>query len=163
MQRRHFTLAALAALTLPALTVLTARASGKPVERPRIAVYKDANCGCCHQWVAHLQASGFQVDATDVEDTGVWRRRFGMPDRFASCHSARVEGYAVEGHVPAAEILRLLKEKPAAVGLAVAGMPAGSPGMEDPRKPNARAAYDVLLVGRDGKTAVYHRYDAVAG
>ncbi|NUU02587.1 DUF411 domain-containing protein [Herbaspirillum robiniae] len=155
MQRRRFTLAALAAFALPAL----AHAQNA---RPRIAVYKDANCGCCSQWVAHLQASGFEVAATDVDDTGAWRRRFGMPERFASCHSAQVGGYAVEGHVPATDILRLLKDKPAAVGLAVAGMPAGSPGMEDPRHPHARAAYDVQLIGKDGKASVYRHYQAVA-
>lgn len=159
MQRRHFTLAALAAIAAPALAAGTAT----PMTKTRIAVYKDANCGCCHQWVAHLQAEGFEVSAADVDDTGLWRRRFGMPDRFASCHSAQVGGYAIEGHVPATEIRRLLKDKPAATGLAVAGMPAGSPGMEDPRKPKARAAYEVLLVGKDGTTSVYRRYAAVAG
>ncbi|WP_050467107.1 DUF411 domain-containing protein [Herbaspirillum chlorophenolicum] len=156
MQRRHFNLAALAALALPAL------AHAQP-SRPRIEVYKDANCGCCSQWVTHLQASGFDVASSDVDDTGVYRRRFGMPERLASCHSAQVAGYAIEGHVPAADIRRLLKDKPRAIGLAVAGMPAGSPGMEDPRNPKARAAYDVLLVGKDGATSVYHRYPAVTG
>ncbi|KAF1044184.1 MAG: hypothetical protein GAK35_01875 [Herbaspirillum frisingense] len=157
MQRRRFTLAALAAAALPALSALA-----RP-GKPRIAVYKDAHCGCCSQWVAHLQAAGFEVSTTDVDDTGVWRRRFGMPDQFASCHSAQVAGYAVEGHVPATEILRLLTDKPAAAGLAVAGMPAGSPGMEDARRPKARAAYDVQLIGKDGQATVYRHYPAVAG
>ncbi|TWC64657.1 DUF411 domain-containing protein [Herbaspirillum sp. SJZ099] len=156
MQRRHFNLAALAALALPAL-------AHAQQSRPRIAVYKDANCGCCSQWVAHLQASGFDVASHDVDDTGVYRRRFGMPDRLASCHSAQVAGYAIEGHVPAADILRLLKDQPRATGLAVAGMPAGSPGMEDPRNPQARAAYDVLLVAADGSTSTYRRYPAIPG
>lgn len=156
MQRRHFGLAALAALVLPVL-------AHAQKSRPRIAVYKDANCGCCSQWVEHLQAAGFDVARHDVDDTGVYRRRFGMPQQLASCHSAQVAGYAVEGHVPAADILRLLKDKPRAIGLAVAGMPAGSPGMEDPRNPKARAAYEVLLVATDGSSSTYRRYEAISG
>lgn len=156
MQRRHFSLAALAALSLPIL------AHAQP-SRPRIAVYKDANCGCCSQWVAHLQAAGFDVASHDVDDTGIYRRRFGMPQQLASCHSAQVAGYAIEGHVPATDILRLLKDKPRAIGLAVAGMPAGSPGMEDPRNPKARAAYEVLLVAVGGATSTYRRYEAISG
>ena len=102
----------------------------------------------------HLRASGFRVNPVDVSDPGVYRKRFGMPEALASCHTAQVEGYVIEGHVPAAEIRRLLEERPHARGLAVPGMPAGSPGMESGRK----EPYDVMLVGADGKSSVYARY-----
>ena len=94
------------------------------------------------------------MNPVDVNDTSVYRRKFGIPEALGSCHTAQVEGYAIEGHVPAAEIRRLLKERPKARGLAVAGMPAGSPGMESGRK----EPYDVMLVGPDGKPSVYARY-----
>ena len=95
------------------------------------------------------------MNPTDVNDPGVYRRRFGIPDTLGSCHTARVEGYVIEGHVPAAEIRRLLKERPKARGLAVAGMPIGSPGMESG---NRKEPYDVMLVGIDGRQTVYARY-----
>lgn len=121
---------------------------------PLVEVFKSPTCGCCTQWVAHLRENGFEVRAHDVEDVGAARARVGMPDRYASCHSARVEGYAIEGHVPAADIRRLLKERPAAVGLAVPSMPPGSPGMEGERK----IPYDTLLVGQMGTARVYARH-----
>ena len=89
-----------------------------------------------------------------MNDTAIYRKRYGVPEALGSCHTAHVAGYAIEGHVPAAEIRRLLKERPAAKGLAVAGMPIGSPGMEGGR----REPYDVMLVGADGRTRVYARY-----
>lgn len=130
---------------------------------PRVEVFKDANCGCCSGWVEHLQASGFEVSSSNVDDTGVYRRRFGIADALGSCHTARVGGYTLEGHVPAADIQRLLREKPQAVGLAVPGMPFGSPGMEDAQRPGARAAFEVLLVRRDAPPQVYQRYAAMKG
>lgn len=161
MQRRRFTFTlTLTTLGFGMLPLTRALAAGN---KPKIAVYKDANCGCCSQWIAHLEANGFHVTATDVDDTGVYRRRFGIPDALGSCHTGLVNGYAIEGHVPAADILALLKQKPAAAGLTVPGMPAGSPGMENPRNPKARAAFDVLLVGKDGSSNVFRRYNAVAG
>ena len=102
----------------------------------------------------HLRANGFRVKPINVDDTGVVRRRLGIPDKLGGCHTAVVEGYAIEGHVPAREIQRLLKERPKAKGLAVPGMPAGSPGMPSD-KPQP---YDVLLVKPDGTTAVYQSY-----
>jgi len=104
--------------------------------------------------VEHLRASGFRVKPIQVEDTAVIRRRQGIPDRVGGCHTAVVEGYAIEGHVPAREIRRLLAEKPKAKGLAVPGMPAGSPGMPS----NKPQPYDVLLVKPDGTTAIYQSY-----
>ena len=102
----------------------------------------------------HLRANGFRVKPINVEDTSVVRRRHGIPDALAGCHTAVVEGYAIEGHVPAREIRRLLKERPKAKGLAVPGMPAGSPGMPS----NKPQPYDVLLVKPDGTSAVFQSY-----
>jgi hypothetical protein len=120
-----------------------------------IEVYKTATCGCCEEWVKHLRANGFKVDAHNVANPSDTREKMGIPDRLGSCHTAVVGGYAIEGHVPAAEIKRLLAAKPNAKGLAVPAMPAGSPGMEGPR----HMPYDVLLVRNDGSTTVYKHYD----
>lgn len=118
---------------------------------PRVEVFKSATCGCCGAWVEHLRQKGFEVTTHDVGDVAAERKKLGMPDRLGSCHSAKVGGYAIEGHVPAADIRRLLKEKPKALGLAVPSMPPGSPGMESPRP----IPYDTLLVARDGSTRVF--------
>jgi hypothetical protein len=121
---------------------------------PLVEVYKSEYCGCCHEWVKHLEDSGFTVKATDVENPSDYREKFGIPKELGSCHSAKVGGYALEGHVPASEIKRLLAEKPKAKGLAVPAMPMGSPGMEGPRKD----AYDVLLIQNDGRHSSYRHY-----
>ncbi len=121
---------------------------------PKVEVYKNANCGCCGAWVEHMRESGFQVASHDVADVTVERKKLGMPDRLGSCHSAKIGGYVIEGHVPAADIRRLLKEKPSAIGLAVPGMVPGSPGMESPKP----MSYDTLLVARDGTTTVFARH-----
>jgi len=123
---------------------------------PVIQVYRHPGCGCCGAWVDHLRAHGFTVQMHQVEDPGTYRARFKMPEQLASCHTAVVENYVVEGHVPAREIHRLLKDKPDALGLAVPGMPMGSPGMEGPRS----EAYDVLLVDAEGRTRTYAHYPA---
>ncbi|MEN3277950.1 MAG: hypothetical protein V7631_3740 [Massilia sp.] len=141
-------LLSLAVAGLMVLPVLAAAA------QPVIEVYKTASCGCCKGWVKHLEDNGFAVKAHDVPDPASYRARFGIPHALGSCHSARVGGYGIEGHVPAAEIKRLLAEKPKAAGLAVPAMPLGSPGMEGPRSD----PYDVLLVNKDGKTSVYKQY-----
>lgn len=119
-----------------------------------IEVYKSATCGCCTKWVEHLRAAGFSVRARDVAEPALYRRRFGVPDKLGSCHTARVGGYAIEGHVPAREIRRLLIERPDATGLAVPAMPLGSPGMEGPRSD----PYEVLLVHKHGQYRVFARY-----
>jgi hypothetical protein len=121
-----------------------------------IQVFKTPTCGCCGKWVEHLQASGFRVNVEDVPSTVPHRRKYGVPETLRSCHTAAVEGYALEGHVPAAEIHRLLKERPKAKGLAVPGMPMGSPGMEGPRSD----PYEVLLFEEGGKVTVYRQYAA---
>jgi hypothetical protein len=137
---------------LAAAAALPGLASAAPLARPRIEVWKSPTCGCCKAWIDHLKANGFDVVAHDVDGPADMRRRLGMPDSYGSCHTARVGDYLVEGHVPAADIHRLLAAAPRAVGLAVPGMPVGSPGMEmgDRRDP-----YDVLLVQPDGGAKVW--------
>ena len=138
------------ALTMGALTMhLNANAA------PTIEVFKTEGCGCCKEWVKHLESHGFTVKTQNVASPGDYREKFGIPDELGSCHTGLVEGYALEGHVPAAEIKRLLAEKPKAKGLAIPAMPLGSPGMEGPRK----EPYDVLLVQSNGRYSVYKHYN----
>jgi hypothetical protein len=124
-------------------------------QRPLVEVFKSPTCGCCGAWVDHLKAAGFRVKVVEVDDTAPTRKRFGLPDKFGSCHTAIVNGYVIEGHVPAAEVKRLLATKPAAIGLAVPGMPVGSPGMEyrDRKDP-----YDVFLIDKSGRETVFAHY-----
>jgi len=122
---------------------------------PTILVYKSATCGCCKGWVAHLEAAGFTVDARDVTDLMTVKRDGGVPPAMSSCHTAIVDGYVVEGHVPADEVKRLLAERPEVAGIAVPGMPVGSPGMEGA---NAQP-YQVLSFTHDGQAAVFAEVD----
>ncbi|MGF6275927.1 hypothetical protein ABIB38_004333 [Massilia sp. UYP11] len=147
MIKRLISRAAMAAvLSIPVLAI----AAG-----PVIDVYKTESCGCCGAWVEHLEANGFTPRVTNVANPAEYRERGGIPHELGSCHTAMIQGYAIEGHVPAADIKRLLAQKPMAKGLAVPGMPLGSPGMEGPRKD----PYDVLLVQPNGKTTVFKRYN----
>ena len=139
---------------LTALLALTVAGTAFAQSLLGVTVYKSPYCGCCHLWIEHLQQNGFQVTAKDVDDTAPHRQRLGMPAKLGSCHTAVVGGYVIEGHVPAADIRRLLKEKPKAVGLAVPGMPLGSPGMESARP----QPYDTLLVLKDGSTKVWAKH-----
>lgn len=116
-----------------------------------ITVFKSPTCGCCRKWVEHLRAAGFQVIAHDTADLEAVMTRYDVPNALASCHTAVVEGYVIEGHVPADLIARLLTERPKVAGLAVPGMPANAPGMDMP----STAPYDVLTFDHAGKTAVY--------
>jgi len=122
-----------------------------------LTVYKSKTCGCCGKWVEHMRANGFKVTVNEVVSTAEYRQKYGVPEKLQSCHTAVVNGYSIEGHVPAAEIQRLLKEKPKAKGLAVPGMPAGSPGMEGPR----HDAYSVVSFDGGGILSVYQKYPAV--
>ena len=154
MQSRRAALAvlggALAAVTLP----------GVAQSRIPVEVWKDPNCGCCKDWVAHMQANGFDVKVNETGNNDV-RARLGIPTKFGSCHTAVVAGYALEGHVPASEVHRLLREKPRARGLAVPGMQVGSPGMDGPAYGGRSDAWDVLLLSADGRSAtVYRHYEA---
>ena len=121
---------------------------------PEASVIKLVDCGCCDLWAEHLRRNGFAVSVRAVRDLAPVRAKYGIPNVFGTCHMALVEGYAIEGHVPAADIHRLLRSKPKVAGLAVPGMPAGSPGMEGPR----RDPYDVLTFERNGATKVYAHY-----
>ena len=156
MQRRS-TLHAAAAFGIVglALPVLGSAQTQTPVE-----VWKTPTCGCCHDWIDHLQANGFQVHARDISEAAkaTQRRKLGMPQALGSCHTALVGGYVLEGHVPAREIRRMLAERPKALGLAVPGMPVGSPGMDGPAYGGRKDPYAVLLVQRDGSTATYQAY-----
>ena len=120
---------------------------------PVITVYKSPSCGCCKGWVEHVKAAGYKVDVHDVANVNPLKDDAGVPADARSCHTAIVDGYALEGHVPASDIARLLKERPAIAGLAVPGMPVGSPGMEVPGQPADK--YDVMAFKADGSTEVY--------
>ena len=145
-------------VSVVALALTTGAAPVSPVaageKKPVITVYKDAGCGCCKSWVALLIKHGYRVDAKDTPDMTEVKRTLGIPDRLTACHTAVVNGYLIEGHVPAADIARLLKEKPKVAGLAVPGMPMGSPGMEGPRTQH----YQVLSFDKAGKTKVFATY-----
>ncbi|MEL6951297.1 MAG: DUF411 domain-containing protein [Pseudomonadota bacterium] len=118
-------------------------------ESETITVYKSPTCGCCKNWIKHLEAAGFEVEAIDSDDMNAVKQEFGVPRNMTSCHTARVAGYTIEGHVPADDILRLLGKRPEADGLAVPGMPVGSPGMEVGDRVDP---YKVMLFGEAGAT-----------
>lgn len=152
LSRRRFVLS-----TLAGAAAATAPAWAAPL--PPMQVWKSPSCGCCKDWIALLEREGFKLQVFD-EGNNAARARFGLPARYGSCHTARIGGYVVEGHVPAREIRRLLAEKPEAIGVAVPGMPIGSPGMDGPEYGGRRDPYDVLLVHRDGSSRVYASYKA---
>ena len=120
--------------------------------RPALVVYKDPSCGCCEAWVAHMKANGFAATVTNTSDVDRIKKQNGVTDALASCHTALVGGYVIEGHVPAADVKRLLTEKPKAIkGLTIPGMPASAPGMDmKPFQP-----YTVLSFDAQGRTAVF--------
>ncbi len=149
--RRRLLLVA-AATALPAWALAQRAPAATPIE-----VWKGPTCGCCKDWIAHLQANGFAARAHENGNTDQ-RAALGMPIRYGSCHTALVGGYAIEGHVPARELRRLLAQRPKAIGLAVPAMPLGSPGMDGPEYGGRKDAYDVLLVLEDGSAEIYHSY-----
>lgn len=130
-------------------------ASTGPAAATALTVYKNATCGCCGKWVEHMRQHGFKLTVHDVDNMSPIKERVGLPYGMGSCHTAEIGGYFIEGHVPAAEVARLLQEKPKAKGLTVPGMPIGSPGME---QGNQQQPYDVLLVKEDGSTRVFAHY-----
>lgn len=121
-------------------------------DAPLVTVYKSPTCGCCSAWVEYMEREGFRVEARDVADLRAVKDSLGVPTDLASCHTSMIDGYVVEGHVPAEPIRRMLDERPEARGLAVPGMPIGSPGME---QGDVRQPYDVLVVDNSGEAAVY--------
>lgn len=151
---RRTALFGLALALAPGWALAQAAKAKTPIE-----VWKDPNCGCCKGWITHLEGQGFEVK---VHDTGnaATRARLGIAQKYGSCHTALVGGYAIEGHVPARDIRRLLAEKPRALGLAAPGMPIGSPGMDGPEYGGRKDAYDVLLLAKDGGATVFQRYGA---
>ena len=151
-------------LSLLAITTLGYPHFGMAAVQPEtVTVWKTPTCGCCKDWVIHLRKEGFNVVTNDVNDTAPVRQKLGLPAKFGSCHTAQVGCYVLEGHVPAQEVKRLLREKPVAIGLAVPGMPVGSPGMEVKGEMlGVRDAFDVVLVARDGSSRVYESYTAKA-
>ena len=136
-------------------TPLAMVACAAPAAAAVINVVKTASCGCCGKWVEHMKKAGHDVRVTNVADVTPTAKRLGVPDDLRSCHTSTVGGYAIEGHVPAADIARLLKEKPKAAGIAVAGMVAGSPGME---MGNQKPAYQTIIFTRDGKRKVFAQH-----
>lgn len=140
-----------ASLLIGSLAQVSWAASATPV----IDVYKSPACGCCNKWIDHLKANGFTVRRHDTDNVEQHKDRLGVPSGYGACHTAEIGGYLIEGHVPARDIKRLLREKPRARGLAVPAMPLGSPGME---AGNRRDPYDVFLVSRNGSTRTYAQY-----
>jgi hypothetical protein len=136
------------------LSLLAATGARSAAQKgPAVQVYKDPTCGCCSLWVEHLRKAGFSATVSDVQDMDAIKTKYGVPRQARSCHTAVVGNYVVEGHVPAADVQRLLKERPAIVGIGVPGMPIGSPGMEVATvKPQP---YDVLAFDKAGQTKVF--------
>ena len=136
---------------LTALLVAAPLAARAAVTGPVVQVYKSATCGCCSKWADHMRAAGFVVNATNVPDVNQYKLKYGVPPQLASCHTAIVEDYIVEGHVPADDVIKMLRQKPAIKGIAVPGMPMGSPGMESPNPER----FETIAFTADGLTSVF--------
>ena len=141
--------------TLFMVAPLALLACARSAAAATIEVVKSPYCGCCTHWVDYLRAEGFEVRVVEAEDVSPTARRLGVPDDLRSCHTASVEGYAIEGHVPAADIRRLLEQRPEAAGIAVPGMPAGSPGME---QGDRRQPFQTILFTREGRRSIFARH-----
>ncbi len=146
-----------AAPIVPAQAMLQSPAVPSASGLPAILVHKHESCGCCGVWVEHMREAGFTVEVNDVEDMGPVKSRLGIPYGMGSCHTAEVAGYFIEGHVPAEDVKRLLDERPDARGLALPGMPLGSPGMEHPD--GLRQPYTVSLIDPEGKAEAFSRHN----
>lgn len=145
----------MARLPLLAATSIALMSLATPAASAIVNVVKTVACGCCGKWVEHMRKAGHDVRVTNVEDVTPTARRLGVPDDLRSCHTSSVGGYAIEGHVPAADVVRLLREKPKAAGLAVPGMVAGSPGME---MGSNKPPYQTIIFTRDGKRKVFAQH-----
>ena len=146
--------AVLAALAAGVASVSLVAQKAAPALAPAgvLTVYKTPTCGCCHQWIEHMKAAGFQVREVDMDDITEVKQTSGVPIKLRTCHTGLIDGYVVEGHVPADLVKKMLAEKPKVTGIAVPGMPQGSPGME---QGDAKDPYEVLLFDKTGKTTVY--------
>ncbi len=155
LRRRQFGQWAIAG-GLGLLTLGSPRAQARR-EGVAVEVWKDASCGCCGDWITHMEKNGFKITVHDTGNNAV-RARLGLPTKYGSCHTALVGGYVVEGHVPASDVQRLLRDKPQALGLTVPGMPIGSPGMDGAVYGGRRDRYETLLVSRDGSSRVFQSH-----
>ena len=144
------------ALAVAAFASLGIAAARQRQAAPLVEVFKTPTCGCCSQWVEHMRANGFTVRTNDLNDLTDIKKTRGVPDAVQSCHTAVVNGYVIEGHVPASDVHRLLKEKPAVAGIAVGGMPVGSPGMEFPGQ--KAQAFNVMSFDKNGGTRVFAKH-----
>lgn len=133
-------------------------APGHQTELPQGIVYKHPTCGCCSAWVEHMRDAGFTLSVVETQDLNHIKQKVGLPERLSSCHTAVIDGYFVEGHVPAHNVIQLLEDRPDARGIAVASMPIGSPGMEHPS--GRVEAYTVELVAEDGRVRPFDQYPA---
>jgi len=152
--RKKKTAALIVAVLLGTGFAATLLLSSMPVDAEKITVYKSPSCGCCKKWVRHLEENGFTVKVHNRHDLEPIKKSLGVDPRYQSCHTAVIDNYVIEGHVPAADIQRLLAEKPHIKGLMVPGMPMGSPGMEGPRKDR----YSVLAVDKQDGSTVFSRH-----
>jgi hypothetical protein len=153
-QVRRFGNLRILSASLAVAAILTAATPSQPARAAAITVYKSPWCGCCEQWIGHMRTQGHAVTSRNMEDLDAIKKMSGVPEALQSCHTALVAGYVLEGHVPAADLARLLAERPEARGLAVPGMPGGAPGMESA----AAEPYDVMLFQADGGTRVFSRH-----
>jgi hypothetical protein len=142
------------ALALALAATLGAVAAPTTAAPPAVVVYKSPSCGCCKTWMAHLEANGFKVTGKDMDDVQPMKDDLGVPAKLASCHTAIVDGYVIEGHVPASDVQRLLKERPKIVGLSAPGMPPSAPGMDQPGK----VPYDVVAFDAKGNTTIWAKH-----
>jgi hypothetical protein len=153
MSRRNVLGLFVAGGVAPLADCVLAGSAAKAASLPTVEVWKNPSCGCCGSWVQHMRNAGFTVNITAVEDMDAIRNAKGVPNDLQSCHTAVVDGYVVEGHVPAADVKRLLAERPAAKGLAIPGMPQSAPGMDQPGEP-----YTVILFGTPTGNRAYAQY-----
>jgi hypothetical protein len=146
------------ALILLGAVILPSAAFSQSADGAQIKIYKDPSCSCCGNWAKHLRLAGFETIVEETTEVATLKTRLGVPDDLASCHTAVIDGYAIEGHVPAEAIKQLLVERPKAIGLAVPGMPSGAPGMEAPGVLASADPYEVILFGlRDRSTYMRFR------
>ncbi|HUF09315.1 MAG TPA: DUF411 domain-containing protein [Rhodothermales bacterium] len=142
-------------LLLPRIVFAGSACTDSQAQQPEVMVYKTPTCGCCSKWVEHLEENGFAVKTTDQADVTPIKKKVGLPSGLGSCHTAIVDGYVVEGHVPAEVVKKMLRERPDIVGISTPGMPIGSPGMEQGDRVDS---YDVVAFDKNGKTSVYASY-----
>jgi hypothetical protein len=153
--RRSLKWLAIAFATITATLVLLSAPSLAATQASTLTVYRDPSCSCCGGWMSHLVSEGFEIEEIATSKMNLVKQQQGVPNRLASCHTATIGGYAIEGHVPAKDIKRLLAQQPQVAGIAVAGMPIGTPGMEDGER---REPFTVFWFDRQGNAGAFNRY-----